>query len=219
MPAAGGDRAVLYESANRVYPTSFAPDGRVLVFQEQRPGQGWDLRALALGDGLRPEGEARDLAAGPANETNGVVSPDGRLLAFETDELDAVVQVYVSRFPDGTGKVQLTREGGRFPRWWSAGEVLYLQTPEWEPRRVPLREKGDRILADEEVPFWTEEPAAARARASLFIPNYLGFDLDAGRRRLLVLEEPAPSETPAPSGLRVVLGWLEEVPARGLRKD
>jgi len=220
MPAAGGDGAVLYESANRVYPTSFAPDGRVLVFQEQRPGQGWDLRALALGDGLRPEGEPRDLAAGPANETNGVVSPDGRLLAFETDELDAVVQVYVSRLPaDGSGKVQLTREGGRFPRWWSAGEVLYLQTPEWEPRRVPLREKGGRILADEEVPFWTEEPAAARARASLFIPNYLGFDLDAGRRRLLVLEQPAPSETPSPSGLRVVLGWLDELPERGLRKD
>lgn len=214
MPATGGERLLLYESANRIYPTSFSPDGRVLVFQEQRPGNGWDLRAVPLGEGLRPAGEPRDLAAGPANETNGVLSPDGRLLAFETDELDAVVQVYVSRFPDGSGKVQLTREGGRLPKWWSATEILYLQTPEWEPRRVPLREKEGRILAAEEIPFWSQESAAARARGSLFIPSYIGFDLDANRRRLLVLEEPAPSGIPAPSGLRVVLGWLDEVSLR-----
>jgi len=219
LPAAGGERVVLYESANRVYPTSFAPDGRTLVFQEQRPGQGWDLRALPLDDRLRPASAVRDLAAGPANETNGVVSPDGRFLAFETDELDAVVQVYVSRLPGGDGKIQLTRDGGRFPRWWSPTEVLYLRTPEWEPRRVPLREKGDLVLAADEVPFWTDESAAARARTSLFIPNYLGFDLDARRRRLLVFEEPALPEATAAPGLRVVLGWLDEASLRFPRAD
>lgn len=219
MPAAGGERVVLYESENRVYPTSFAPDGRLLVFQEQRPGQGWDLRAIPLGDGLRPGGEARDLAAGPANETNGVVSPDGRLLAFETDELDAVVQVYAFRLPHGGGKVQLTREGGRLPRWSSAGEVVYLRTPGREPRVISLREKDDRILPAGDVPFWPEEPAASRARASLFIPNYLGYDLVAQRRRLLVLEESVHPDAPVPSGIRVVLGWLDEVSARSSGPD
>ncbi len=219
MPAGGGERTVLYESDNRVHPTSFAPDGRTLVFQEQRPGQGWDLRALPLGDDLRPAAGPHDLAAGPANETNGIVSPDGRLLAFESDELDAVVQVYVSRFVEGAAKTQLTREGGRFPRWWSPAEILYLRTPEWEPRRVPLREAGGRILATEEVPFWPRESTATRVRTSLFIPNYLGFDLDAGRRRLLVLEEPTLPETAVPPGPRVVLGWLDETARRFPRSN
>lgn len=214
MSAAGGDRVVLHESENRIYPTSFSPDGRLLVFQEMHPERGWDLRALPLGDGLRPAGEPHDLAAGPANETNGVVSPDGRLLAFETDELDAVVQVYVSRFPEGGGKVQLTRDGGRFPRWSSAAELVYLRTPGREPRRVPLRESGGRILPAGETPFWPEEPAAGQARESMYIPNYLGYDVDVERRRLLVLEEAARAEAPAPSGLRVVLGWLDEISTR-----
>jgi eukaryotic-like serine/threonine-protein kinase len=212
--ASGGDRVVLYESANRVYPTSFTPDGRLLVFQEQHPERGWDLRALPLGDGLRPVGKPRDLAAGPANETNGVVSPDGRLLAFETDELDAVVQVYVSRFPDGGGKVQVTRDGGRFPRWSSTAELVYLRTPGREPRRVALRERDGRVLPAGEAPFWPDATAALQARASLFIPNYLGYDVDAAHRRLIVLEEAARSEAPSPPGLRVVLGWLDEVSTR-----
>ena len=79
---------------------------------------------------------------------------------------------------------------------------------------MPLREKDGRILPGDEVPFWPAELVAARARQSLVIPNYLGYDLDAPRRRLLVLEEPAPVETPAPAGLRLVLGWLDEVSAR-----
>ncbi|MCE7960388.1 MAG: hypothetical protein DYH06_21010, partial [Acidobacteria bacterium ACB2] len=211
MPASGGERTVLLESENRLVPTSFAPDGLSLVFQERRRGKGWDLRVLPLEKGLRPGGEPRDLAAGPANETNGVVSPDGRLVAFETDELDAVVQVYASRYPDGSGKTQLTRDGGRLPRWSSSAEVLYLRTPEREPRRLPLRLSGGRILAAGDVSYWADEAAAARARQLLFIPNYLGYDLDLETRRLLVLEEPLPAGTPVPAGLRVVLGWLDEV--------
>ena len=66
---------------------------------------------------------------------------------------------------------------------------------------VPLREAGGRILATEEVPFWPRESTATRVRTSLFIPNYLGFDLDAGRRRLLVLEEPTLPETAVPPEL------------------
>ncbi len=219
IPASGGERVVLHESANRVYPTSFAPDGRSLVFQEQRPGQGWDLRLLPLSKGLRPEGEPRDVAAGLANETNGVVSPDGRFLAFESDELDAVVQVYASRFPAGDGKAQLTRDGGRLPRWSSASEVVYLRTPQREPRRLPLREAEGRILAAGDVPFWADEAAAARAGQSLLIPDYLGYDFDPARRRLLVLEEPVQPGAPAPPGLRVVLGWLDEVSGRRSRRD
>ncbi len=88
-----GAPTTLLETAHRAYPNAWAPDGHTLVYQERRPETGWDLMALDVG----PTGAAspRVIVATPFQEENANLSKDGRFLAYESDELDSVFEVYV----------------------------------------------------------------------------------------------------------------------------
>src|SRR5262249_52573842 len=115
---------------DRMYPDAWSPDGRSLVFQERRPATGWDLRVLELEADGAPA-TARDLVATPFEETNAVVSPDGRLVAYESDELDAVNAIFVVPLAKPEARVRLSAINPRWPRWGTRGQVYY-----WHPLRA-----------------------------------------------------------------------------------
>ena len=71
----------------------------------------------------RPVGAPQTLAATPSHETSAAISPDGRWLAYESDELDGIVQIYVRSFPDGAHKVRASTGGARLPVWGADGEL------------------------------------------------------------------------------------------------
>ena len=115
IPADGsGEPTVLLESQNRLYPSAWSPDGRHLLFQEVGAKTGWDLHTLEVDDAGRPVGTRKPFAASPFHESTAAISNDGRWVAYESDELDGVVQVYVRSWPDGAHKVRAT-SGGRAP--------------------------------------------------------------------------------------------------------
>ena len=97
---------MLLESANRLYPNAWSPDGRHLLFQEVR-------RRDRLGSphawrSTQPDarsGAPKAFAASPFHESSAAISPDGRWMAYESDELDGIVQIYVRSWPDGAHKV------------------------------------------------------------------------------------------------------------------
>jgi serine/threonine-protein kinase len=101
---AGALPQTVMESKHRVRPSAWSADGRVLVYEERVPGAGWDILMADVG----PGGDAtnmRPLVATPFNEQNATVSRDGRLLAYEADELDGVFEIYVRPLMDGAAKV------------------------------------------------------------------------------------------------------------------
>ena len=108
----GGLPETLIERVNRLYPNAWSPDGRRLVYQESSTGTGWDLKVLEI-DAAGQLAGAPALAATPSHETNAAISPDGRWIAYESDELDAIVQIYLRSFPDGAHKLRTSNEGGR----------------------------------------------------------------------------------------------------------
>src|SRR4030095_7154671 len=89
----------LFQSPNRLYPDSWSPDGRRLVSQENRPDTGWDLRILDVDATGQPSGTPQPLAQSPFHETDAALSPDGRWVAYESDEVDGIVQIYARSFP------------------------------------------------------------------------------------------------------------------------
>jgi serine/threonine-protein kinase len=102
-------------------PKVVSPDGKFLVFA-QGAGAKADLWLLRL-DGSGP---AVPWLETPANESFGAsFSPDGRLLAYQSDETGRS-EIYVRPFPRGEGRWQVSTDGGQSPNWSPrGGEILY----------------------------------------------------------------------------------------------
>ena len=201
------DPTVLVESANRLYPDAWSPDGRHLIFQESRPDTGWDLRVLEVDASGRPLGAPRVFANTPFHESSAAISRDGRWVAYESDELDGVVQVYVRSFPDGAHKVRASPTGGRWPAWDPTGNLHYWQTTDDTLRAVHTTEKGGLLLVGTAQTVWRNavDPAVLKRVVITLAPAR--YDLEPGGTRFLVLESAAVGSGPELSHPMIVLGW------------
>jgi len=123
---AAGSPELLHEDEVPIVATSWAPDGSRLVFWKQSADTRGDLFVLPLDGEPKPE----PVAASPADETHGQVSPDGKWLAFASNETRAdQYEVYVQPFPSGAGRYQLSTAGGDWPRWSADGRRLFFLPP------------------------------------------------------------------------------------------
>ena len=113
----GGDEEVA--SSSIAFPATMSPDGSTLLI-----GRG-DILALRLGAGEKPQPWLQT----PFNEDYPVYSPDGRWVAYDSDE-SGRYEVYVQGYPERRGKWQVSQVGGRFPHWRSDGRELYWRAPD-----------------------------------------------------------------------------------------
>jgi hypothetical protein len=82
-----------------------------------------EIRSYSIGDGT-----TESVLAGNSNVSEAVVSPDGRLLAYVSDE-SGRPEIYLRRYRAAGVSSQVSRAGGRTPRWSDAGRELVFQTP------------------------------------------------------------------------------------------
>ena len=128
----------LTQSKKPQYPSSFTPDGTRLAFFELSSGTGFDLWTVALesdGGGLRA-GKPEVFLQTPAEEQTPSFSPDGRWLAYASDE-SGTFQVCVRAFPDKGGKWQISNSGGTWPMWSRDGRELAVVTQNPNDSRLP----------------------------------------------------------------------------------
>ena len=90
-------------------------DGRFLVYFQQ--GQ---VRSVSTEGGAEP----RVLVADQGRVVQAALSPDNRYLAYVSNQ-GAGWQVYVTLFPTGTGRWQVSSSSGWTPRWSPSGDLLY----------------------------------------------------------------------------------------------
>jgi len=122
-----GQALRLLESKNEVPPASFSPDGRRLAYTERSPETGFDLWTLTLdlSDPEHPKpGKPELFLRTPFNEQDGVFSPDGRWIAYTSDESGAR-ELYVRPFPGPGGKWQISTGGAKYPRWAPKEHTLF----------------------------------------------------------------------------------------------
>jgi Tol biopolymer transport system component len=110
----------LTKSSDIQYSAAFTPDARTLIFRSFSSDTGWDLFTVPAAGG-----PAQRLLQTPANENEAGVSPDGRLIAYTSDE-SGRTEVYVSRFPEMSGRVAVSSGGGGRPQWRRDGRELYF---------------------------------------------------------------------------------------------
>ena len=140
-------------------PYSFFPDGRRLAYFEFDPDSGWDLWTVALdvSDPDHPKpGKPELFLRTPSNETLPAVSPDGRWIAYKSDE-SGTFEVYVRPFPGPGGKWQISNAGGQLPIWSRNGRELFFENldnrimvTDYEPRNDSFVAGKPRLWSDQQ---------------------------------------------------------------------
>ena len=114
------------EGAADPNPHFFSPDGMALVFRDQEtPETDDDLVMISLEGGEEPVWSLR----GDYRELNGELSPDGRWMAYQSDQ-SGEFQVYVRPFPHvDDDLVAISNNGGIEPLWSRDGRELFYMQP------------------------------------------------------------------------------------------
>jgi Tol biopolymer transport system component len=176
-------------------PTGVTPDGERLVIVENYKG----LSILNLA-----EHRIEPLLQSERNHWQGVVSPDGKWLAYESDEASDQIEVYVRPFPDvGGRREKVSLKGGRYPMWAPKGGELYFVDPDGGMMAAEITLSPDLRLGQVVKLFDTQKPR----------PGISGrpYDVSPVDGRFLLFK---PVSSSASVNISVVLNWLEELKQR-----
>jgi Tol biopolymer transport system component len=124
----------LWHADGDKFPQAWSPDGTTILCERIDPKTKSDLWILPLDRDRKPE----PYLNAEYNEASSVFSPDGRWVAYTSDE-SGRPEVYVRAFPHPGGKIQISTHGGDKPIWRSDGkEILYL-APDRKIMSVAIR--------------------------------------------------------------------------------
>jgi Tol biopolymer transport system component len=114
---------LLLASPQNKFPMGFSRDGRFLLYRNTSEGTNWDLWALPF-DGAVPVRKPFPVVQTSFQEQMGELSPDGRWIAYQTNE-SGRYEVYVQSFPQAGARTQVSTGGGSQPRWRPDGAELF----------------------------------------------------------------------------------------------
>lgn len=183
-------------------PSSWSRDGRFLLFTSGSPKTGNDIWVLPNPRSASGDSKPTPLLTTQFDEQDAQVSPDGRWIAYQTNESGAS-DIYVRPFAaDGNGggaKWLVSRGLSIYPRWRSDGKQLFYASPNLDIMGVDIdTSKGFQAGTPRRL-FTAPPPLLA-----------IGWDLTADAKRFLFITTPNGGR-PAP--FTVVLNW-----AAGLKK-
>ena len=115
------------------FPEDWSSDGRFIVYRLGGGGVLDDLWVLPLSDEQKPFG----FLTTPYSESHAQLSPDGRWLAYRSNE-SGRFEVYVQSFPKPASKWQISTGGGGQPRWRGDGKELYYVSSSSRLMAVPI---------------------------------------------------------------------------------
>ena len=201
MRSADGSGSIVYLAAQNqnVFPSDWSADGRFLLYSWQHPVTAHDIWSLER-TGTGNEGwTPRIFLATPSREVGARLSPDGRYVAYGSDE-SGRFEVYVQPFPEGGQRTTVSTEGGVGPVWSRDGTELFYVTP------------GDELVAAQvstEGEFSVKSSAKLFGRAGMRANANAGnnYDVSLDGRRFLVAE-PVDGDTGRPeSTIHIIQNW------------
>jgi Tol biopolymer transport system component len=170
------------------FPTSWSPDGKTIAVVEQYRATLADIYTVA------PQGPTTPTAllATPFAEHAGVFSPDGRWLAYQSNE-SGRYEIYVLAYPSNGRKSMVSATGGTNPVWKRDGTELFYRS-------------GPRMMA---VPTRLSPNFTAGKPAVLFRGDFdEPFDVTPDGRRFIMVKRPPQSPR---TRINVVLGGFDHL--------
>ena len=176
------------------FPMSWSRDGATLAFHERKPDGKRDIWVVS------PGGDPSPFLLTPFDEWSPRFSPDGRWLAYVSDE-SGRDEVYVQPYPGPGSKWLVSTDGGIDPVWSKDGRELFYR-------------RGDELMA---VSVAAGREFSAGRPTRLFetrfdsADNGPNYDVSPDGKWFVM---PRSDSGPAPGQLHVVLNWFGEVTAR-----
>ena len=186
---------VAIQSTLQSFPQSWSADGRFLAYVTVDPKTRGDIWVVPLDGDRKP----KPVLQSPFDESYARISPDGRWLAYSSNE-SGQRGVYVTRFPEGGGKWLVSTSGGDFPVWSRDGRELFYRAPDRKFMAVPIA-PGANFAPGSPVPLF-EAPAAV---SPLGIGTFYDVAPDGRFLINLFVERRSPPAT-------VVLNWRASIP-------
>jgi Tol biopolymer transport system component len=187
---------LVYTGTRHLHLQSWSPDGRLLAFYEFGP-RSTDIWMLDLNDAMR----LVPIATTPASERGAVFSPDGRWLAYDSDETGRP-EVYVASLTNLGAKQMVSRDGAAGPQWSATDQELFFWSGNWgSPGRIMMA----RRVAGAGTIAW-ENPVR------LFdVPRINDFAVARDGRSFYFV---APNPDGPAREIHVMLNWQEELKQR-----
>jgi Tol biopolymer transport system component len=129
-------------------------------------------------------------------------SPDARWIAYSTNET-GTWEIFVSPFPGGNGKWQVSRGGGEEPRWRRDGKELFFLSAEGRIMAVPVKLMESNFESGSPVALFQ-----AHLRQPISAMDVVSYDVSADGQRFLVNTKMQESN-PAP--MSIILNWRSEL--------
>jgi len=160
-------------NSDDIVPNSWSPgDQQILCTHLSPSGEHLELVPSAGGN-------PTPFQEGPGSQRNGQISPDGKWVAYASDE-SGNWEIYVTTFPGAAGKWQVSRGGGTEPRWRGDGKELFYLGPTGMLTAVPV----NTVTA-----FSTGTPTPLfqfHGRAPISSTDVFSYDVSKDGKRFLV---------------------------------
>ena len=193
VPGESGEPELVYRGEQPYFPAAISPDGSTLILSGVGETTGSDLTLLDIAG----SGGLEVFRGTKFNEEHAAFSPDGRWIAYTSDE-SGRFEVYVSRSSGEGRHSQLSTDGGLWPRWVAGtGEVVF-QDASFRFVAVPVRTDGP------EIEFGTPEILFGGLPSTRLYQHY---DLPRDGSRILyrALSNESPPDPPT-----IVFNWRKE---------
>jgi Tol biopolymer transport system component len=185
--------SVLFKDAASKYATQWSPDGRLIVYQQQADKTGWDIWVMPLDGARKPVPYLQT----PSNEIQSQLSPDGRWMAYTSDN-SGRLDVYVQSYPPGGPRVLVSSNGGSDPHWRRDGKELFYVAADHHLMAVSVK-LAPTFAYDIPVPLFA---------TALTDPNPVTYpsqyDVSADGQRFLI-KVPVDQANSAP--INIILNW------------
>jgi len=179
-------------------PAAFTPDGKSLILRDTDPKTGADIALMTL------EGERtpKPLIHSRFDEANAELSPDGRWIAYQSDE-SGRAEVHVRPFPAvDSGHWQVSTDGGQQPLWARSGRELFFVDASRRIIAVPIQTGPSFTAGNATVAVAALSVATGPGRA---------YDVSPDGKRFLVIRPAGADDKTGPAQLNVVLNWGDEL--------
>jgi len=200
QPADGSGKAErLTTSEHRQIPNSWSPEGRTMAFVENNPTVGQEIWILHPSD-PKPQLFLQSVSH-PGRTTAPKFSPDGRWLAYASDE-SGQFEIYVQPYPGQGGKRQVSTDGGTEPVWNPRGRELFYRN-------------GNKMVA---VEVTTQPSFSAGKPRVLFEGHYMtvasipDYDVSPDGQRFLMVKQD--EQAASATQINIVQNWFEELKRR-----